>query len=138
MSLVIDSSVSLAFCFEDERSPAILAMIDRVVAGGGLCPPLWPYEVANGLLVAERRGRIDTARRVLLLAGLADLGLTIDSAQEGDPFAAVSRLAASLELTVYDAAYLELAQRRRLPLATLDKALLRAAHATGVEVLTDR
>lgn len=137
MSLVLDSSIGLAWCFEDERTPEVLAVRERVIEAGALVPPLWRYEVANALLMAQRRQRIDAARRTGLLRSFEELGLEEDHAPEGDPWGATVRLADLHSLTVYDAAYLELAQRRRLPLASLDKALIGAARKAGVTVVGD-
>lgn len=135
MNLVLDSSLCLAWCFEDERTPAALAVRERVIDAGAVVPPLWRYEVANALLMAQRRRRIDEPRRTALLQMLDEFGIEEDHAPEGDPWAATVRLADLYQLTVYDAAYLELAQRRRLPLATLDDALRAAAGRAAVAVL---
>ena len=98
-------------------------------------PRLWRYEIGNGLLMAQRRQRLDAARRSGLLLALEDLRITEDLEPAGDPWKAAIGLADLYGLTVYDASYLELAQRRRLPVATLDTALQRAARAAGVDVL---
>lgn len=132
--MVLDSSMCLSWCFEDERTPEALAVRERVVEGGAVVPPLWRYEVANALLMAQRRGRIDTERRAALLQALGAFGIEEDRAPEGDPWRATVQLADLHRLTVYDAAYLELAQRRRLQLATLDKALAEAAGQAGVAI----
>jgi predicted nucleic acid-binding protein len=135
LSLVLDSSMCLAWCFEDERSPKVLGVIDRVIEEGAIVPRLWRYEIGNGLLMAQRRQRLDAARRTDLLATLDAFEIAEDHEPEGDPWQATVRLADLHTLTVYDAAYLELAQRRRLPLATLDAALQRAAATAGVDIL---
>lgn len=138
MSMVLDNSMCLAWCFEDERTPEVLAIRERVIKAGAVVPPLWRYEVANALLMAQRRQRIDAERRTGLLQTLGEFGIEEDQAPEGDPWGATVQLADLYRLTVYDAAYLELAQRRRLPLATLDKALIGAAHKAGVTIVGDR
>lgn len=135
MSLVLDSSMCLAWCFEDERTPRVLGIIDRVINEGAMVPRLWRYEVGNGLLMAQRRRRLDASRRVDLLVALDAFSISEDNEPESDPWRATVRLADVHGLTVYDAAYLELAQRRRLPLATLDAALRRAAQNAGVGVM---
>jgi predicted nucleic acid-binding protein len=135
LSLVLDSSMCLAWCFADERTPAVLGIVDRVIEAGAVVPRLWRYEIGNGLLMAQRRQRLDAARRTDLLLALRDFRITEDQEPEGDPWQATIKLADLYRLTVYDAAYLELAQRRRLPVATLDAALQRAARAAGVDVL---
>lgn len=134
MSLVLDSSVALAWCFEDERTEAIRAVLDVVVERGAVVPSLWRYEVANGLQMAVRRNRIDAAFRDRALANLSDVEILADDDSDALVWPATTKLAELYGLTVYDAAYLELAQRRRLPLATLDSALTRAARAAGVSL----
>jgi predicted nucleic acid-binding protein len=135
MSLVLDSSMCLAWCFEDERTPEVLAVREQVIEAGATVPTLWRYEMANALLMAQRRKRIDEERRTVLLRMLEDFSIEEDQAPEGDPWGAAVRLADLHRLTVYDAAYLELAQRRRLPLATLDEALRIAAGKAAVKLL---
>lgn len=135
MSLVLDSSLCLAWCFEDERTPEVLAVRERVIEVGASVPTLWRYEVANALLMAQRRKRIDEERRTALLRMLREFGIEEDHAPEGDPWGATVQLADLHRLTVYDASYLELAQRRRLPLATLDEALRAAASKSAVKLL---
>ena len=98
-------------------------------------PALWRLEVANSLTVAVRRGRIDAEFRQAALTDLALLDITTDPHTDACAWAATLRLADSFRLTLYDAAYLELAQRRTLPLATLDKDLCAATAALGLRLL---
>lgn len=135
MSVVLDSSATLAWIHGDERTAAIEAVFDRVAERGAVVPSLWHLEVANSLTVAVRRERILPAERTDALADLAQLGIAVDDETEQHAWKATMQLADLHGLSVYDAAYLELAQRKRLPLVTLDKALIRAAQAAGVEVL---
>ena len=137
MSFVLDNSVALAWCFEDEQTPAIMALLDRVVATGAMAPLLWPLEALNGLLVAERRRRLEPAKRAELAGLLRALPITLDDETADNSWEDTLRLAERFTLSVYDATYLELAQRRRLPLASMDRALRSAAAALGVEVLLD-
>lgn len=132
MSLVIDSSVALTWCFEDERTPATLAVLDQVVQTGATAPALWPLEVLNALAMAERRKRLTAVQRHHLAGFLRDLPITLDPETAGQAWTMTARLAEQHRLTVYDATYLELAQRLGLPLATLDQELRAAASATGV------
>src|SRR5258708_34664914 len=76
MSFVLDNSVALTWCFEDERTPATTALLERVAEAGALAPGLWPLEALNGLLVAERRGRLDSARRQRLAGFLHALPIS--------------------------------------------------------------
>ena len=135
MSLVLDSSVTLAWCFDDEHTAAAGALLERVVAFGAVAPALWPLEVLNALATAERRGRIDSAQRQRLAGFLHDLPVTLDSETAHQAWAVTARLAAQFQLTVYDAAYLELSQRLSLPLATLDQDLRAAGAALGIDML---
>ena len=135
MSFVLDSSVSLAWCFDDEHTAVTDALLERVVESGASAPALWPLEVLNGLAMAERRSRIDAERRQRLAGFLRDLPVTIDDETASKAWAVTAQLAARFQLTVYDAAYLELAQRLEMPLATLDQDLRAAAGALGVSLL---
>ncbi len=135
MSFVLDASVALAWCFEDEQTPDVLALLDRVVETGAFAPLLWPVEVLNVLLVAERRQRIDRHRRAKLADFLRDLPIALDPELAGRVWEDTVALAERFQLTVYDAAYLELALRRRLPLGSLDRDLRAAAGGLGVVVL---
>ncbi len=135
MSVVLDSSATLAWVHGDERTPAIEAVFDRVADRGAVVPSLWHLEVANSLTVAVRRKRISPAERADALSDLAQLDVSVDDETEQHAWRATTQIADLHGLSVYDAAYLELAQRKRLPLVTLDKALIRAAEAAGVEVM---
>jgi predicted nucleic acid-binding protein len=135
VSVVLDSSATLAWVHGDERTPAIEAVFDRVADRGAVVPSLWHLEVANSLTVAVRRKRISPAERADALSDLAQLDVSVDDETEQHAWRATTQLADLHGLSVYDAVYLELAQRKRLPLVTLDKALIRAAEAAGVEVL---
>lgn len=132
---MLGNSVALAWCFEDERTPAVMDLLDRVVEAGATAPLLWPLEALDGLFSAERRRRLDGARRGRLTGFLRDLPVALDPDTDGQAWEATARLAERFRLTAYDAAYLELAQRRRLPLASLDQALRAAAAGLGMEVL---
>lgn len=132
---MLDSSVSLAWFFDDEASEAADAVLDSVRDDGAVVPPLWYFEVANGLQIAVRRKRIDGALRERALGRLEQLVIAADAESIGHAWHESVRLAGRHGLTVYDAAYLELAQRRRLSLATLDRALVRAAGVEGVRTI---
>jgi predicted nucleic acid-binding protein len=135
VSLVIDSSAALAWVFREERSAAIVEVFERVISGGAWVPSLWRLEVANVLEMAVRRGRVDAAFRDATLKDLGLLPIRADAETERHAWGATLRLAERHRLTVYDAAYLELAMRRGLPLASLDGELRGAAEAEGVVVL---
>jgi predicted nucleic acid-binding protein len=135
MSLVVDASLTLAWYFEDERTPAVDDLLDRVVREGTIVPSLWRLEVVNGLQVAIRRGRIDAAYRDRALQQLGLLPITVDAETVTRAWTTTLGLADRFGLTLYDAIYLELAQRRALPLATLDRALRSAGRALGISLL---
>jgi predicted nucleic acid-binding protein len=135
VSLVLDASLALAWYFQDEATPATDRILDRVAETGAVVPALWRLELANGLQVAVRRGRISTAYRDGSLADLTQMQIETDLETDMHAWSATLRLAEKHNLTLYDASYVDLAQRRRLPLATLDRELRRAADKLGVPVL---
>jgi predicted nucleic acid-binding protein len=135
VSLVLDSSAAIAYCFDDEITPQVVAIFNRIIENGAVVPSLWRYEVANVLLLAERRGRVRPGFPQIAFDRFSETSIIIDEESDAQAWLATMRLADLYKLTAYDAAYLELAQRRRLPLATLDEALARAAKAAGVDVL---
>lgn len=134
-SFVVDCSVAMAWCFADEATPATSLVLDRLVEEAAVVPPLWLLEVANVLILAERRGRIVAADLASYVELLFQLDIQIDAESPARSFADVLSLAQRHRLTSYDAAYLELAVRLRLPLATLDADLRAAASAAGIELL---
>ena len=135
MSVVVDASVALAWCFEDEASAATDAVLDQVRRTGAVVPGLWHLELANVLLQAERRGRPILGGIVARLELIAQLPVATDAETAGRAFRETLALARTEGLTLYDAAYLELAVRRGLPLASRDEALLAAAKRVGVAVV---
>ena len=135
MSLVLDSSATLAWIFSDETTEPIRRLFDTVSDEGAVVPALWRLEVANSLTVAVRRGRIDADFRRASLADLALLDIATDQHMDFHAWSETLGLADRFQLTLYDAAYLELAVRRDLPLATLDDKLRAAASALGVGLL---
>jgi predicted nucleic acid-binding protein len=135
VSLVLDSSATLAWIFSEETTDAIRAVFDQVADAGAVVPALWRLEVVNSLTMAMRRNRIDAEFRRAALADLALLDITTDQHTDSHAWAETLHLADRHRLTLYDAAYLELSQRRRLPLATLDQELRAAAEAAGTKTL---
>lgn len=135
MSLVLDSSVTLAWVYGEETTQAVCEVFARLTDRGAWVPGLWKLEVANVLEMGVRRGRHDGAFRDATLADLGLLPISVDAETDRQAWGASLRLAERHKLTVYDAAYLELAQRRGLPLATLDTDLRCAATAERVTLL---
>ena len=134
MSVVLDSSAALAWIYQDESAPMAAEILQLVITEGAWVPSIWRLEVANGLRTGIRRGRISTDYRDQALTDLALFDIAIDPDTEKHAWTTTIRLSDRLGLTPYDAAYLELAQRRALPLASLDNALLSAARALGIEL----
>lgn len=130
--LVVDTSLTLAWYLEDEQDSYADAVLGALADREAVVPPLWPYEVANGLWIAERRGRTTAARVQRILALLEPLPIRIDLAAPDRARGEVLALARQEGLTCYDAAYLDLAIRDGIPLATLDQQLRAAAARVGV------
>jgi len=135
VSLVLDCSATLAWLYPDETTDAIRAVFEKIHAEGGHVPMLWRLEVANGLTIAVRRRRITAGFRSDALRALALEAIDVDTETLAFAWTGTLQLADRSGLTVYDAAYLELAQRRSLPLASLDGELRDAARALGLSVL---
>lgn len=129
MAFVLDASVAGCWAFDDEEHPAASASLERIASEPALVPGEWWFEVRNLLIVNERRGRITEADTTAFLRHLGRLPITADSDADG---VRVLELARRARLSVYDAAYLELAQRLSSPLATLNAPLARAAKEEGV------
>jgi predicted nucleic acid-binding protein len=135
MSLVLDSSATAAWIYSEEITPAIRHVLTLVTTNGAWVPALWKLEIANILEMGVRRKRTTAAFRDATLADLALLPIQLDPETDMHAWAATLRLAARHRLTLYDAAYLELAKRRGLPLATLDADLRAAARTEKVALL---
>jgi len=136
MRFVLDASVALAWCFEEPDSEVADRALAALEAGGeAVVPSLWRIEMANVLVMAERRKRLteaDTARFLALLDNLP-----IQVARDHGGVEVIVTLARAHGLTGYDSVYLDLAQRTGLPLATMDRKLAEAARAAGVEVVAE-
>jgi predicted nucleic acid-binding protein len=132
---VLDSSVALAWVLPGEATDAMDAVLEEIAAGGAAVPGLWPLEIANVLLQAEKTRRITPEERRRALTTLAALPIHIDPDTAAQAWSRTLAVAEAQGLTLYDAAYLELAQRLALPLASLDRKLRQAAVASGVELL---
>ena len=130
--LVIDSSVAIAWCFPNERDTYSQSVLDALTSEPAVVPDLWHLEVANTLVVGERRKRSTQANTVTWLGFLSSLPIVVDEATRAHAFADTVSIAREHGLSVYDAAYLELAIRRGLPLATLDAKLRTTAEIVGV------
>ena len=131
-NFVLDGSVTMVWGFEDEADEYAEAILERMPDLQAHVPSLWPLEVANALLVGERRRRITSAETARFLAILGAFPITVDDQTIANTWTDTMHLARAHNLSSYDAAYLELAIRLGLPLATLDGKLKTAAGAMGV------
>jgi len=136
VSLVLDASMAMTWFFADERSPLSDRILTCVTDEGAVVPSLWKLEVANMLRTAVRRKRCTETHERNSLRRLEDLRIVIDAETDRHAWAATRKLSVDHDLTVYDAAYLELAVRRTLPLATCDGALVSAARRLKLDVLS--
>lgn len=135
-TFVIDCSVTMAWYFKDEATAYTNAVRASLATESAVVPALWPLEVANVLLRGERRKRSTQARAAKWLRYLSALPIAVDAEAPFRAFDYTLSLARAHKLTAYDAAYLELALRRGLPLGTLDRELEKAAKAVGVRIYT--
>jgi len=132
---VLDASITLAWCFEDEATPVSDIALERLAAETASVPSIWHVEVANVLALAERRRRITLAESAEFIARLENLIIEVDEETWSRAFTRILELAREQRLTAYDAAYLELAMRLGVPLASKDRDLCDAAERVGVTVL---
>lgn len=130
---VLDGSITIAWLFEDEADAYAEAVEDSLIESTAVVPSLWYLEVANGALIGERRKRTTEAKVTKFLSLLKSLPIAADEETATQAWQETLQLARTHKLSVYDAAYLELAMRRGLTLATLDEALMAAATSVGVD-----
>lgn len=135
MSLVLDSSATLAWIYSEETTSAIVEVFQHVTEAGAWVPSLWRLEVGNILEMGIRRGRHDARFRDATFADLSLMSIRLDPETDRQAWTATAKIVSRYRLTYYDAAYLELAQRRGLPLATLDSDLRKAAKAEDIALL---
>lgn len=131
----LDCSLTMAWYFEDERSPYADAVAQELKTRQAIAPSIWPLEVANVLVVGERRQRSTEAQAAAFLAKLKQLPIRIDDETASRAWGETLQLARTHRLSAYDAAYLELAMRRGIPIATLDDGIKKTANAVGVPLL---
>lgn len=134
MSFVLDTSVTMAWLFEDESTSATESLLNRLKTEEALVPTLWVYEVGNVLLMAERRKRIKEAQARRFTQLLESLPIRISDPHRQSLWSNAVVVAREHGLSVYDGIYLDLAMREGMPLATRDKALRRAAKKAGLEI----
>lgn len=132
MAFVLDASVAMNWAFPDEEDAAALVALKRIRTEPALVPAVWWFEIRNVLLIAERRGRINEADTTAFLRFVSGLNIEIEGLPDD---LGVTTLCRRYRVSVYDAAYLELAIRKSVPLATLDKRLAAAAQTAGVPLV---
>ena len=134
-NFVVDNSVIMSWCFKDETNKYADTILDRLVFSTALVPSIWPLEVCNVLLVAERKKRLSEADSSRFLELLNELPILIEQEPAERMMREILALARENQLSSYDASYLNLAMRRGLPIATLDISLIKAAKQTKVPVV---
>ena len=132
-SFVLDNSITMVWAFEDETDPYAEAVADCLPEFVVIVPMPWRLEVANALLVAERRKKISEAKITQFLSLLDSFPITVDEQTVAKAWVESLNIARVHNLSLYDATYLELALRKGLPLASLDGPLKTAAAAVGVD-----
>jgi predicted nucleic acid-binding protein len=134
-ALILDCSMAMAWCFADESTPETARIQDRMAAEAAVVPGHWFLEVANVLAMAEKRKRISAGDSLQFVQLLSLLDIQVDEEASRRAFDPILPLCRKHGLTSYDAAYLDLALRRQVPLASLDDALRQAATSLGMQVL---
>jgi predicted nucleic acid-binding protein len=135
VTFVADASVALAWCFDDETSDDADAALARLEHDDAIVPAIWPLEVANGLVSAERRERLDRADLPRLRTLLTSLPVRVEPTELAAALGEVTEVARDFELSAYDATYLSLAMRLGLPMATVDQRLRAAARRARVVLI---
>ncbi len=135
IAFVLDCSVAMSWCFGDETDVYSDRILDLLAKGEGHVPNLWLFETANVLITAERRGRLTEADSANFVELLRSLPITVDEGSSMQAMVTILAQSRAYGLTSYDAAYLELAMRQGLPLATRDKAMRAACKKSGVKLL---
>jgi len=135
-SFVVDASATLPWYFLDEATPWSNSIVKKLGVGDdAVVPAHWLTEVSNAFLIAVRRKRIQRIDIKVFCDDLGQLPISVEAAHSAKTMQAVTDLAIQNNLTIYDAVYLELAIRRKLPIATLDNDLRQAALANGIDLL---
>lgn len=138
MSFVLDASIALSWCFSDESTPETVSLLEKLETEEAFVPAIWSLEVGNILISAEKRKRISYAKINEFVDLLHNLPIKVDPNTHAQAFQKILSLAYSEKLMTYDAAYLELAMRLGIPLATKDRQLYEAALSMGVKVFAHK
>ena len=135
-NFVIDNSVVMSWCFKDETSKYTDAILGHMELAAAYVPAIWPLEVSNVLLVAERRKRLSQADSSRFISLLFELPIIVEQESPERMLSEILALAREYKLSSYDASYLDLAMRKGLPLATTDKNIIAAAKRSNVIILS--
>jgi predicted nucleic acid-binding protein len=135
VAFVLDASVTVAWCFADETSSYTEGVLDLLIQEPAIVPVVWPFEVANALWVGERRHRMNAGQVAASLEQLLDLPIVVDDAMFSSAWGPVLSIARQHEFAVYDAVNVELAQRRDIPIATIDDRQRDVAARLGVPLV---
>jgi predicted nucleic acid-binding protein len=133
--IVVDNSIVMTWCFKDESNPYTDAILNSLTEAVAVVPGIWPLEVVNVLLVAERRNRLHESDSVRFITLLSQLPIEVERTWPERMMKDLLALGRTNSLSSYDAAYLELAMRQGLPIATLDSKLLEAARRVDIPIL---
>ena len=129
---VLDCSITMAWCFEDESTDKTDAFLESLNHATAIVPTIWPLEVANVLRLSKRKNRITEVQAANFIDALASLPIVVDQSTSSKAMHSIFTIAGETGLTIYNAAYLELAMREKIPLLTLDKPLIKAAHQMSI------
>lgn len=133
--LVLDASITVSWCFPDRRTDFTKRVLQEIVSGFAVVPGIWALEVGNALAASERKGYLKPPQLEAFLRDLDDLPTQVEHHTPDQALGRTLEVAREHRLSTYDACYLELAERMRLPLATLDADLAKAAREIGVGLL---
>lgn len=131
---VLDCSITMAWCFEDESNEYTDVILENLTNKTALVPTIWPLEMANVLLLSKKKKRITEVQAASFIDALSSLPIVVDQSTSSRAMHSIFVLAGKLGLTIYDAAYLELALRERIPLLTLNNALIKAAKILNIPI----
>ena len=134
-SFVIDTSVVMTWCFKDEASQYADSILDSLEQYTALAPSIWPLEVGNVLLVAERKDRLSEAASIRFVALLSELPISVDQEPPERMIKEIFALAREHKLSTYDASYLDLAMKKGIPIATLDNRLISVAKRSNISIM---
>jgi predicted nucleic acid-binding protein len=132
---VVDNSVVMSWCFKDETNNYADTVLDRLTEAAAVVPSIWPLEVVNVLLVAERQKRLSESESIRFITLLSQLPIVVEHERPEKMMKELLALARANNLSSYDASYLDLAMRKGLPIATLDNQLIEAARRIDVPIL---